>query len=82
MNQLLGIDIGTSACKVAVFDEDGKVLAQASEGYRVFYPEQGWAEQSPEDWWNAVRQCIRFVLNADAVTADQIAGIGIDGQSL
>lgn len=42
---LLGIDIGTSACKVAVFDEDGRVLAQASRDYRVYYPKSGRAEQ-------------------------------------
>ena len=52
--QLLGIDIGTSACKVAVFDEDGKVLAQANRPYRVYYPQNGWAEQNPEEWWEAI----------------------------
>ena len=41
---LLGIDIGTSACKVAVFDRNGKVLAAASGDYPVYYPHEGWAE--------------------------------------
>ena len=35
---LLGIDIGTSACKAAVFTLDGQVAAQCSEEYEVFYP--------------------------------------------
>ena len=47
---LLGIDIGTSACKVAVFDRNGKVLAAASGDYPVYYPHEGWAEQNPEEW--------------------------------
>ncbi len=47
--QLLGIDIGTSACKVAAFDEDGKVLAQANRPYHVYYPQSGWAEQNAEE---------------------------------
>ena len=34
---LLGIDIGTSACKVALFGKDGKVEAAVSEGYPVYY---------------------------------------------
>ena len=51
---LLGIDIGTSACKAAVFTLDGQVAAQCSEEYEVFYPQPGWAEQNPDDWWNAV----------------------------
>ena len=41
---LLGIDIGTSACKVAVFDRNGKVLAAANGDYPVYYPHEGWAE--------------------------------------
>ena len=49
---LLGIDIGTSACKVAVFDRNGKVLAAASGDYPVYYPHEGWAEQNPEEWWD------------------------------
>ena len=51
---LLGIDIGTSACKVAVFDRNGQVLAAANGDYPVYYPKEGWAEQNPEEWWSAV----------------------------
>lgn len=79
--QLLGIDIGTSACKVAVFDEDGKVLAQANRPYRVYYPQNGWAEQNPEEWWEAICDAVRAVLSEAGVNAEQIKGIGVDGQS-
>ena len=51
---LLGIDIGTRACKVAIFDRNGKVLAAANGDYPVYYPHEGWAEQNPEEWWDAV----------------------------
>lgn len=79
--QLLGIDIGTSACKVAVFDEDGKVLAQANRPYQVYYPQSGWAEQNPEEWWEAICGAVRAVLSEQEVNAEQIRGIGVDGQS-
>ena len=79
--QLLGIDIGTSACKVAVFDEDGKVLAQANRPYRVYYPQNGWAEQNPEEWWEAICDAVREALSEESVSAEQIKGIGVDGQS-
>lgn len=79
--QLLGIDIGTSACKVAAFDEDGKVLAQANRPYRVYYPQSGWAEQNPEEWWEAICDAVREVLSEESVNAEQIKGIGVDGQS-
>ena len=59
---LLGIDIGTSACKTAVFDENGHVLASGSGDYPVYYPRQGWAEQNPEEWWAAVCRAIKEML--------------------
>lgn len=79
--QLLGIDIGTSACKVAVFDEDGKVLAQSNKEYKVYYPQSGWAEQDADEWWNAICAGIKDVLSQNSVNAELIAGIGVDGQS-
>lgn len=81
MAQLLGIDIGTSACKVAVFDESGKVLAQSNQPYLVYYPNSGWAEQDPDEWWNAIVEGIKDVLSAEGVDAKEIKGIGVDGQS-
>ena len=78
---LLGIDIGTSACKVALFGKDGKVEAAVSEGYPVYYPHPGWAEQNPDEWWEAVCKAIWTVISSSGVSPDDIAGIGIDGQS-
>ena len=43
-NYLLGIDIGTSACKVAIFNKNGKVMASANGDYPVYYPHEGWAQ--------------------------------------
>ena len=80
-HQLLGIDIGTSACKIAVFDEDGIVLAQSNQPYQVYYPKPGWVEQNPQEWWDAIRTGIREVLSTDGVNAQSIKGIGVDGQS-
>ena len=45
---LLGIDIGTSACKIAVFAKDGTVKATGTGDYQVYYPHPGWAEQNPD----------------------------------
>lgn len=78
---LLGIDIGTSACKVAIFTRDGKVAAAANGDYPVYYPQPGWAEQNPEEWWSAVCQAIKKALQKGKISPDEIAGIGIDGQS-
>ena len=76
---LLGIDIGTSACKTAVFDFDGKVIASETGAYNVYNPQSGWAEQSPDEWWDVL--CATLNLLFKQVSADEIAGIGVDGQS-
>lgn len=78
---LLGIDIGTSACKVAVFGREGQVLAAANGDYPVYYPHEGWAEQNPEDWWDAVCRATRQALEISGIEPEEIAGVGIDGQS-
>lgn len=80
-NLLLGIDIGTSACKVALFEKNGKVLAQSNQPYQLYYPNPGWVEQDPDEWWDAICDGIKDVLKLSGVSPDEIAGIGIDGQS-
>ena len=78
---LLGIDIGTSACKAAVFSLDGKVLAQTAQPYEVYYPQPGFVEQNPDEWWSGVCNAVRQVMHSGNFTKEQIAGVGIDGQS-
>ena len=78
---LLGVDIGTSSCKTALFDPEGKIAAQGGSEYPVNYPRTGWAEQDPEDWWNGVCRAIREMITRSEVNPAEIAGIGVDGQS-
>ncbi len=78
---LLGIDVGTSACKAAVFERDGRVAASGTGEYPVYYPHPGWAEQDPNDWWKGVCEAVKKALKSGAVDPAKIAGVGIDGQS-
>ncbi len=78
---LLGIDIGTSACKIAVFNREGEVIAAANGEYPVYYPKPGWAEQNPEEWWSAICTAIKETLSKGKIASQDIAGVGIDGQS-
>lgn len=58
----LGIDLGTSAIKVAIIDESGAIIAQAqspeSGEIAINSPHIGWAEQSPELWWQHTQSAI------------------------
>ena len=77
-NYLLGIDIGTSAVKAAVFDFEGRLVADALEAYKTYYPAPHFAEQDPEDWWAAVCRAVKSILGK--VKSADIAAVGIDGQ--
>ncbi|MFP3155562.1 xylulokinase [Lachnospiraceae bacterium ZAX-1] len=78
---LLGIDLGTSACKIAVFSREGEIIATAAKDYRVYYPREHWAEQNPDEWWIAICEGIKEALLHAKINAKEIAGIGVDGQS-
>ncbi|SDT09522.1 xylulokinase [Microlunatus soli] len=74
----MGIDAGTSACKVVVISEDGRVVAEATRDYPLQVPRPGWAEQDPEDWWQATDAAVSDVVGR--VDPQRIAGIGLCGQ--
>ena len=77
---LLGIDIGTSACKIAVFRKNGEVVATANGNYNVYYPKPGYAEQNPDDWWEAVCKATKECIQKGNINPADIVGIGVDGQ--
>jgi xylulokinase len=80
MAYLLGIDIGTSGTKTVLFDELGNTVTSALEEYPLYQPNVGWAEQDPEDWWQATAASIRKVLAKSGIKASEISGIGLSGQ--
>jgi len=76
----LGIDLGTSAVKVALVDAADTVLAEASVHLAVNRPHPGWSEQHPDVWWAATLQAVdRLKTEAPAALA-ATAGIGLSGQ--
>ena len=74
----LGIDLGTSACKLLLVAEDGSILNSVTKEYPLLFPRPGWSEQNPEDWWAAVRAGIPELLQG--FDAASVAGIGCGGQ--
>lgn len=78
MQALLGVDIGTSAVKAALFDLRGCLLSSARIPQAISIPRPGWAEQDPNDWRKGVHTAIREVISS-APEAD-IAAVGLSGQ--
>ena len=80
MKLLLGIDIGTSGTKVLLLRSDGKILADLDRTYDFDQPANGWTEQDPALWWNAVKELIPEIIQKNNVKAEDICCIGIAGQ--
>lgn len=74
----IGVDLGTSAVKLLLMDEKGKIHKVVSKEYALSFPNPGWSEQNPEDWYNqTINGLIELVKECDK---KQIAGISFGGQ--
>ncbi len=76
----LGIDIGTSGTKTLAMQQDGRILASATEEYPLSSPRPGWSEQNPADWWTACVRTVQRVMKAAKLKPVDVAGIGLSGQ--
>lgn len=76
---LLGIDIGTSSCKIAIFSNDGDVQAETNKSYETYYPAPRWIEQNPDKWRMNICNGIKECLHETKIYSNQIAGIIIAG---
>ncbi len=80
MKYVLGVDLGTSATKTILVDENGVTKTSAEYAYPMYQPQNGWAEQDPHDWKKAVLETIAKVVKEAGVKAEEVVGIGLSGQ--
>lgn len=80
MVYILGIDIGTTGTKTILMSKNGKVIASHTVEYPLYQPQNGYAEQDPIDWYNAVVDTVATVVKKSGVAKEDIKGIGLSGQ--
>ena len=80
MKYVLGIDLGTSGTKTVLFDQEGRGICSATVEYPMYQPQNGWAEQKPEDWANAAISTVKTVLSSSGVDPEDVVSLGISGQ--
>jgi xylulokinase len=80
--KIISFDLGTGGNKASLYDAQGNCLASAFVPYATQYPQLGWREQRPVDWWNAVMESTRKLLLSSGVDRNEIIGMGISGHSL
>ena len=74
----IGVDLGTSAVKLLLMEESGKICKIVSKEYPLFFPHPGWSEQNPEDWFKQSMAGIKEL--TEEIDRSQVAGIGCGGQ--
>jgi xylulokinase len=79
MKYLLGIDLGTTGLKAAIFNVDGKLLGRGYAKNKYLTGPRGWAEQDPRTWWTGGCEAIQAALSASRVSPKSIGGIGVCG---
>src|SRR5690242_14062528 len=75
---VLGIDAGTTSLRAGLFNLQGKPLQFYDQNYTTLYPQAGWAEQRPADWWHALVTAVRGCLAASNVETSRVIGLAID----
>jgi len=80
MDYLIGFDIGTTSTRCILIDTNGKLIASATSDYQMDTPRPGWAEQDPDNWWEATVITIKEVIEKSEVNPSGISAIGLSGQ--
>src|SRR5271157_4369588 len=77
----LGIDIGTGGSRALLVDERGVVRAGCTAPHEEMAMARPlWAEQQPQNWWDAAVSAVRQALAAAGVSGSEVKGIGLSGQ--
>ena len=77
---ILAVDLGTGGPKTGAVSLEGEVLVQSHASVRTRYTPDGGAVQDPNDWWSAIQEGVRGVVESKAASVDDLAGVGITGQ--
>ncbi len=74
----IGVDLGTSAVKLLLMDGEGRIQKIVSREYPICFPQPGWSEQNPEDWFRETMAGLKELLSD--CDKSQVAGISFGGQ--
>ncbi|NML85198.1 glycerol kinase GlpK [Polaromonas sp.] len=80
MTYLLALDQGTSSSRSIVFDEDGRIVAQAQQELPQIFPRPGWVEHDPMEIWRGQLATARQALGMAGLKASEIRAVGITNQ--
>lgn len=77
---LVGMDAGTTGCKVCVFDLEGNIIGEDYREYPCYYPHTGWVEQIPQDITPALFETCKEAIRKSQVDPREILAVGLSSQ--
>ncbi|MBO4356404.1 MAG: hypothetical protein J5850_06090 [Clostridia bacterium] len=75
---LLGIDFGGGSAKATLISTEGKIISECSAEYPTYHPQNGFCEQSPEDWKNALGTVCSSLIKNGSVDPRDILAVAVD----
>lgn len=79
MEALLGIDIGSTGCKAALYSLEGKLLGAGYRTYPMLCPQPGWVEEDPDEWWRMTAEAIRECVQKSGIPPHHILAATVSG---
>ncbi|WP_274519646.1 FGGY family carbohydrate kinase, partial [Caenibacillus caldisaponilyticus] len=80
MEYVIGVDLGTSAVKVLMLGQDGRVKETWTESYSLYQEHSGYSEQDPEQWVTKTKIALKNLLRKSGIHAEEVKGISFSGQ--
>jgi FGGY-family pentulose kinase len=78
MSVVIGLDGGTEGIRAGVFDLAGRPLAFAAQPYATHFPRPSWAEQNPQDWWDAAGRAVREAVRKAGIDPREVSALCAD----
>ena len=79
---ILAFDLGTGGNKSVIYSSQGELLSTSFCPYDTYYPQPGWAEHSPMDWWESIKNSTRLLMTKTEIRPDSIGCICISGHGI
>lgn len=82
MDVLLGLDLGTTFCKAALYTVQGRLLGSHSAEYTLLTPRADWVEQNAEDWWTLACDTVRGALGSAQLDGRAVRALSLSTQGI
>ena len=80
--KIIAYDLGTSSVKAALYESDGAPVMDVDNSYNTYFPQIGWHEQRPLDWWDTIIKCTHQLMNLSGADPESIECMALSSHSM